>query len=46
MKGVMICWMQFQNHFEEPGATLALVEHEKVLGTSGMFGVLPKLFKK
>lgn len=36
----------FQNHFEEPGATLALVEHEKVLGTSGIFGVLPKLFKK
>lgn len=37
--------MQFQNQFEEPDATAALVEQESVLRTSGMFSVLPKYFK-
>lgn len=41
-----MCWMQFQNHSEEPGATSAVEERGKALGTSRMFSVQLKHFKR
>jgi len=41
-----MCWMQLQNHLKEPDAAPVLVKQENVLGTPGMFSVVPKHFKK